>query len=113
MLKEEADGLECAGAYIFWCEEKHRVRTVASGETFGATAALRGLTFVIAHSLSTIRDADLYSHDGKWPYREVGHSQQFISTGGAYTALYNSQFAGTDTPAAELQPGQDQLTVTQ
>ena len=38
---------------------------------------------------------------------------QLISTGGAYTALYNSQFAGTDTPAAELQPGQDQLTVTQ
>jgi ATP-binding cassette subfamily B multidrug efflux pump len=80
-----------------------------------AMAALRSdrTSFVIAHRLSTIRDADLILMMESGRIVERGTHDQLISTGGAYAALYNSQFAGPDTPEAELQPGQDQLTVTQ
>ncbi len=64
-----------------------------------AMAALRTnrTSFVIAHRLSTIRDADLIlmMEDGK--IVERGNHDELIALGGAYAALYNSQFTGPDT----------------
>ncbi len=50
-------------------------------------------SFVIAHRLSTIRDADniLFMENGN--IIEQGDHKQLLAKGGAYAALYNSQFA--------------------
>jgi ATP-binding cassette subfamily B protein len=65
-----------------------------------AMAALRhGRTsFVIAHRLSTIRDADviLVMEDGA--IVEQGSHVELIERGGAYAALYASQFAEAAAP---------------
>ncbi|QLQ09677.1 MAG: ABC transporter ATP-binding protein [Nocardioidaceae bacterium] len=59
-----------------------------------AMASLRAdrTSFVIAHRLSTIRDADviLMMQDGR--IVEQGTHEQLLATGGAYAALYASQF---------------------
>ena len=80
-----------------------------------AMAALRTdrTSFVIAHRLSTIRDADLILMMESGRIVERGTHDQLIATGGAYAALYNSQFAGAETPEAGLPRVQDPLTVTQ
>ena len=55
---------------------------------------MKGRTsFVIAHRLSTVRDADmiLYMEDGD--IREVGSHDELMKKGGKYAALYMSQFA--------------------
>ena len=55
---------------------------------------MKGRTsFVIAHRLFTIRDADmiLYMEDGD--IKEVGTHQELMEKGEKYAALYNSQFA--------------------
>jgi ATP-binding cassette subfamily B protein len=61
-----------------------------------AMAALRKdrTSFVIAHRLSTIRDAHviLVMQDGA--IVEQGNHRELLARGGAYAALYNSQFAG-------------------
>ncbi len=60
-----------------------------------AMAALRmdRTSFVIAHRLSTIRDADviLVMRDGA--IVEQGSHAELLQAGGAYAALYNSQFS--------------------
>lgn len=50
-------------------------------------------SFVIAHRLSTIRDADsiLFMENGN--IIEQGTHEELLKKGGAYAALYNSQFA--------------------
>lgn len=50
-------------------------------------------SFVIAHRLSTIRDADniLFMENGN--IIEQGNHTELLEKGGAYAALYNSQFA--------------------
>ena len=50
-------------------------------------------SFVIAHRLSTIRDADniLFMENGN--IIEQGNHAELLKKGGAYAALYNSQFA--------------------
>jgi len=61
-----------------------------------AMAALRSArtSFVIAHRLSTIRNADtiLMVEDGR--IVEQGHHAELLARGGAYSRLYNAQFAG-------------------
>lgn len=55
---------------------------------------MRGRTsFVVAHRLSTIRDADmiLYMEDGD--IKEIGSHNELMKRAGKYAALYNSQFA--------------------
>lgn len=55
---------------------------------------MKGRTsFVIAHRLSTVRDADmiLYMEDGD--IKEVGNHDELMGKNGKYAALYNSQFA--------------------
>ncbi|MEE1114083.1 MAG: ABC transporter ATP-binding protein [Eubacterium sp.] len=56
---------------------------------------MKGRTsFIVAHRLSTIRDADLIlvMKDGK--IIEQGTHESLLAAGGFYTNLYNSQFAG-------------------
>jgi ATP-binding cassette subfamily B protein len=58
-------------------------------------AALRSdrTSFVIAHRLSTIRDADLILVMEAGSIVEQGTHAELLAAGGAYAALYNSQFA--------------------
>ena len=60
--------------------------------------AMRGLmrgrtAFVIAHRLSTIRDADLILYMERGDITEKGTHEELLRKGGAYAALYASQFA--------------------
>lgn len=50
-------------------------------------------SFVIAHRLSTIRDADVILYMANGNITEQGTHEQLLKKGGAYAALYNSQFA--------------------
>ena len=55
---------------------------------------MRGRTsFVVAHRLSTVRDADciLVMRDGK--IVEQGRHEELLARGGFYSKLYQSQFA--------------------
>jgi ATP-binding cassette subfamily B protein len=61
-----------------------------------AMEALRAerTSFVIAHRLSTVRNADviLVMEDGQ--IVEVGHHTDLLNRDGAYARLYNAQFTG-------------------
>lgn len=61
-----------------------------------AMSALRAdrTSFVIAHRLSTVRDADLILVMEHGQIVEQGNHQQLLDMGGAYAALYESQFKG-------------------
>jgi ATP-binding cassette subfamily B protein len=50
-------------------------------------------SFIVAHRLSTIREADviLVMKDGR--IIETGNHEQLLALGGFYSELYNSQFA--------------------
>lgn len=65
-----------------------------------AMAALRkGRTsFVIAHRLSTIRDADTILVMDRGAIVEQGTHRELLAAGGAYAALYASQFAAAAAP---------------
>lgn len=61
----------------------------------GFTKLMKGRTsFIVAHRLSTIRDADviLVMKDGN--IIEQGNHSELLKNGGFYAKLYNSQFAG-------------------
>ncbi|MDT4973150.1 MAG: ATP-binding cassette, subfamily multidrug efflux pump [Pseudonocardiales bacterium] len=64
-----------------------------------AMAALRSnrTSFVIAHRLSTVRDADLILVMEHGSIVEQGTHAQLLAREGAYYALYNSQFAQADS----------------
>ena len=49
-------------------------------------------SFVIAHRLSTIRDADTILFMEQGNIIEQGSHEELLAKGGAYAALYNSQF---------------------
>jgi len=67
-----------------------------------AMAALRTdrTSFVIAHRLSTVRDADLILVMEAGQIVEQGTHDELLAAGGAYAALYNAQFAAAATDAA-------------
>ena len=55
---------------------------------------LRGRTsFVIAHRLSTVTDADLILYMEEGNIVESGSHEALLEKGGHYAALYNSQFS--------------------
>jgi ATP-binding cassette subfamily B multidrug efflux pump len=65
-------------------------------------ALRRGRTsFVIAHRLSTIRDADLILVMESGQIVEQGTHEQLLGAGGAYSRLYEAQFA---TPVEAEEP---------
>ena len=61
-----------------------------------AMAALRSdrTSFIIAHRLSTVRDADLILVMEHGAIVEQGTHAQLLAAGGAYSRLYAAQFAG-------------------
>jgi ATP-binding cassette subfamily B protein len=71
-----------------------------------AMSALRAdrTSFVIAHRLSTVRDADLIlvMEDGR--IVEQGNHHQLLDLDGSYAALYHSQFSGPRLPENGLAP---------
>lgn len=66
----------------------------------------RGKTsFVIAHRLSTVRDADLILVMDHGRIAEQGTHRSLLPANGRYTRLYNSQFAGRSGRAGTLEAG--------
>jgi len=58
---------------------------------------MKGRTnFVIAHRLSTVRDADLILVMNKGDVVEKGTNTELLAKGGFYAEIYNSQFAGSE-----------------
>lgn len=57
-------------------------------------AIMQGRTsFVVAHRLSTIRDADVILVMNRGKVIEIGNHESLLAAGGFYANLYNSQFA--------------------
>lgn len=55
---------------------------------------MKGRTsFVIAHRLATIKDADMILYMEKGDIKEMGNHDDLLRLSGKYAALYNSQFA--------------------
>ena len=71
-----------------------------------AMAALRKdrTSFVIAHRLSTIRDADLILVMESGSIVEQGTHEQLLKSQGAYSALYEAQFAAAPADADDAVP---------
>jgi ATP-binding cassette subfamily B multidrug efflux pump len=63
-------------------------------------------SFVIAHRLSTVRDADLILVMDHGRIVEHGTHQQLMATGGLYTDLYEAQFAGREHQQGATEPRQ-------
>jgi ATP-binding cassette subfamily B protein len=58
---------------------------------------MKGRTsFIIAHRLSTIRNADLILVLKNGEIIEQGKHRELLDSGGFYSELYNSQFAGRE-----------------
>ena len=76
------------------------------------TVALEGRTaLVIAHRLSTVRDADqiLVLDDGR--IVERGKHSELVAAGGLYAELYRTQFAISDSPALPYAEPTEQVVV--
>ena len=75
--------------------------------------ALSGRTaLVIAHRLSTVRDADLIlvMDDGR--IVERGRHAELVAAGGLYAELYRTQFATADSPAPPFADDTEPVVVT-
>src|SRR4029078_13311269 len=59
-------------------------------------------TFVIAHRLSTVRNADAILMMEHGRIVERGKHHELLKAKGRYAELYHSQFPGRTTPAAAL-----------
>jgi ATP-binding cassette, subfamily B, bacterial len=75
--------------------------------------ALTGRTaLVIAHRLSTVRDADLILVLDEGCIVEQGTHDQLVAAGGLYAELYHTQFAVADSPCPFVVPADEPLVVT-
>ena len=84
----------CNPPILILDEATSSVDTRTEAEIGKAMASLmQGRTsFVIAHRLSTIRDADCILFMDHGNIIEQGSHTELLARGGAYAALYNSQF---------------------
>ena len=84
----------CDPPILILDEATSSVDTRTEAEIGKAMASLmQGRTsFVIAHRLSTIRDADCILFMDHGNIIEQGNHAELLAKGGAYAALYNSQF---------------------
>ncbi len=84
----------CNPPILILDEATSSVDTRTEAEIGKAMASLmQGRTsFVIAHRLSTIRDADCILFMDHGNIIEQGSHTELLAKGGAYAALYNSQF---------------------
>ena len=62
-------------------------------------------SFVIAHRLSTVRDADLILVMDQGRIVEQGTHRQLMARGGLYLELYEAQFARREQPKRTQEPG--------
>lgn len=77
------------------------------------SVALTGRTaLVIAHRLSTVRDADQILVLDQGRIVERGRHEELVAVGGLYAELYRTQFAVADSPAPYADPDQPQPVVT-
>ena len=77
------------------------------------SVALSGRTaLVIAHRLSTVRDADqiLVMDDGR--IVERGRHAELVAAGGLYAELYRTQFATVDSPATPFAGDTEPVVIT-
>jgi ATP-binding cassette subfamily B protein len=63
-------------------------------------------SFVIAHRLSTVRDADLILVMDHGQIVEHGNHQQLLAANGHYSRLYDAQFAGREDAIRAGESGQ-------
>ena len=76
------------------------------------TAALKGRTaLVIAHRLSTVREADLILVLDEGRIVERGKHRDLVAAGGLYAELYRTQFAAGDSPAMPYDEPTEQVIV--
>lgn len=76
------------------------------------TVALEGRTaLVIAHRLSTVRDADLILVLDEGRIVERGKHSELVAAGGLYAELYRTQFAVADSPAMPFAERTEQVVV--
>lgn len=85
----------CNPPVLILDEATSSVDTRTEAEIGKATQALMSgrTSFVIAHRLSTIRDANCILFMEQGNIIEQGTHKELLAKGGAYAALYNSQFA--------------------
>jgi ATP-binding cassette subfamily B protein len=79
-------------------------RTEAQIRQAMATLRRGRTSLVIAHRLSTVRDADLILVMDHGQIVERGTHRELLASGGTYTGLYRAQFAGRQQPEAALEP---------
>ena len=85
-------------------EATSELDTVTERQIYRNLEALSATTIVIAHRLSTVRNADLILVMEQGQVVEAGPHEQLLLRQGAYTALVHAQSAGGESAAGGLVP---------
>jgi ATP-binding cassette, subfamily B, bacterial len=85
-------------------EATNELDTVTERQIYRNLGALSATTIVIAHRLSTVRDADLILVMDQGQVVEAGTHEQLLVRQGPYAALVHAQSAGGESAAGGLVP---------